>query len=205
MARAFAAEGTTGRSRVQLQLLETEELDEATAGNSFLRALPYVDRTRTAIAGHSFGGSLTLLLAARDTTVRAAVAFAPAAFSWGQSSELRARLLAAVDRTTAPVMFIHATNDYSTEPGKSLSAEMKRLGKSSVLEIYPAVGRTAREGHNLIYRNTSTWERDVFRFLDQQMPRVRRQTGFSPVTTPASRSSATGTRARSVSATPTPR
>ena len=168
---------------MQLRLLEHEELDEATAGLSFLRALPYVDRTRAAVAGHSFGGSLTLLIAARDTTLRAAVAFAPAAFSWGESPELRARLKAAVDRTAAPVMFIHARNDYSTESGKALAAEMKRLGKRSVLEIYPAVGTTAREGHNLIYRNVSAWERDVFRFLDQHTrPRApRRQSTTSHV------------------------
>ena len=183
MARALAAEGTTGRNRVQLRLLEHEELDEAAAGLSFLRALPYVDRTRAAVAGHSFGGSLTLLIAARDTTLRTAVAFAPAAFSWGESPELRARLNAAVDRTAAPVMFIHARNDYSTESGKALAAEMKRLGKQSVLEIYPAVGTTAREGHNLIYRNVSAWERDVFRFLDQHTrPRApRRQSTTSHV------------------------
>ena len=173
MARAAAAEGTPGRNRVQMQLLETDELDEAAAGLSFLRSRHSVDRTRTSVVGHSFGGSLTLLLAARDSNVRAVVAFAPAAFSWRQSPELRARLLGAVARTAAPVMFVHAANDYSTESGEALAAEMNRLNKRSVLEIYAAVGKTSREGHNLVYRNISAWERDVFRFLDQNTPDPR--------------------------------
>jgi dienelactone hydrolase len=169
MARALAAEGDEGRNRVQLQLLEGEELDEATAGLAFLRGLSYVDRTRTALVGHSFGGSLTLLLIARDSTLRAAVTFSAAGFSWGRSAALRGRLRSAVTRTTVPIMFIHAANDYSTASGKALAAEMQRVGKAHTLRLYPAVGTTTREGHNLIFLKPSAWERDVFRFLDEHM------------------------------------
>lgn len=171
MARALAAGSVQGKNRVQLKLLEGEELDEVVAGLAVLRALPKVDPKRIAVVGHSFGGSLTLLLVARDTTVRAAVAFAPAAASWAQSPQLRARLLAAVDRAVVPVMFIHAANDYSVAPGQALAAEMKRRGKPHALEIYPAVGGTARDGHNLVYLKVSEWERDVFRFLDERLRR----------------------------------
>src|SRR4030095_10909649 len=59
MARALAGEGVRGRNRVQLQLLETEELNEALAGLAFLRALPEVDPHRMTVAGHSFGGAPT--------------------------------------------------------------------------------------------------------------------------------------------------
>jgi dipeptidyl aminopeptidase/acylaminoacyl peptidase len=171
MARALAAHGQEGRNRVQLQLLETEELDEAIAGLAFLRALPEVDPHRIAVAGHSFGGSLTLLLAAHDTTLRAAVVFSGAAYSWGLSPGLRARLLAAVSHTTAPVFFIHTANDYSVASGQALAAEMQRLGKPHRLKIYPAVGRTAKEGHNFVFRGVATWEPDVFAFLDERLRR----------------------------------
>jgi dienelactone hydrolase len=174
MARASAAMGVAGRNRIQLQLLENEELTEAISGLAFLRTLGDVDSQRMVVAGHSFGGSITLLLAARDPTIRAAVAFAPAALSWGQSPQLRARLLAAVDRTVAPVLFIYAANDYSVTPGEALAAEMRRLGKSPALKIYPALGATARDGHNLIYRSVPTWEPDVFRFLDGHLRRSAR-------------------------------
>jgi dienelactone hydrolase/mannose-6-phosphate isomerase-like protein (cupin superfamily) len=169
MARAVAAAGAEGRNRVQLQLLEGEELDEVTAGLAFLRALSYVDRTRTAVVGHSFGGSLTLLLAARDSAIRAAVAFSAAGLSWDRSAALRARLRLAVGRTTVPIMFIHAANDYSTASGKALASEMQRVRKAHALELYPAVGTTTREGHNLIYLNVPAWEGDVFRFLDAHL------------------------------------
>ena len=169
MASALAADGQEGRNRVQLQLLEGEELDEALAGLAFLRALPDVDSSRIAVAGHSFGGSLTLFLAAREPTLRAAVVFGAAAGSWDQSPVLRDRLLAAVHQAPAPVFFIHAANDYSVAPGQALSGEMRRLKKPYRLKVYPSFGRTTRDGHNLLYRSVATWERDVFAFLDEHL------------------------------------
>jgi dipeptidyl-peptidase-4 len=165
MARVLAAKGVRGRNRAQLNLLETVDFQDALMGLSFLRALPEVDQRRVALAGHSFGGSLALLLAARDTTIRAAVVFGAAAASWEQSPRLRARLLAAIDRTAGPVLFIHAVNDYSIAPGEAMASEMRRLGKTYGLKVYPAVGRNTRDGHNLVYRNVRMWEADVFALL----------------------------------------
>ncbi|HEY7395587.1 MAG TPA: dienelactone hydrolase family protein [Gemmatimonadaceae bacterium] len=166
MSRALATEGVRGRNRVQLQLLDGEELNEALAGLAFLRTLSTVDPKRVAVLGHSFGGSLTLVLAARDTTIRAAVVFGPAAASWEQSPDLRARLVGSVDKAHTPLMFIHAANDYSVAPGEVLAAEMERSHRAHVLKIYNGIGTTAREGHNLVYLDVPAWERDVFRFLD---------------------------------------
>jgi dipeptidyl aminopeptidase/acylaminoacyl peptidase len=99
------------------------------------------------------------------------VLFSGSAHSWGLSPELRARLLATIDRSRAPVLFLHAANDYSIAPGEALAAEMQRLGKPHRLMIYPAVGRTSRDGHNFIYRSVVTWEPDVFAFLDEYLGR----------------------------------
>jgi dienelactone hydrolase len=162
MARAFAEDGQPGRNRAQLKLLETDELDEALAGLSFLRRLPEVNMRRMVVAGHSFGGSLTLLMVARDTTLRAAVVFGGAATSWGESPSLRTRLREAIRRTRASVLFIHAANDYSIAPGEALAEEMRRLRKPHGLKIYPPNGRNSHEGHNLLYRRVDTWESDVF-------------------------------------------
>jgi carboxymethylenebutenolidase len=166
MAQALRARGQPGRNEVQLQLLQGEELNEVQAGLEFLRSLRIVDARRVAVAGHSFGGSLSLVLGARDTSVRAVVSFAGSARSWDGSPELRARLLKAVRHAPA-VFFIHAANDYSTAPGKTLAAEMRRLGRPQRLRIYPVVGSTQHEGHNLIYRIVTTWEGDVFGFLHE--------------------------------------
>jgi dienelactone hydrolase len=164
MARAFARDGAAGRNRVQLELLD-DELHDAITALATLRAMPDVDAKRIGLLGHSFGGALTLLLAAQDSMARASVVFGASAASWQRSPALRTRLEAAVARTTAPVMFVHAANDYSVAPGQVLAADMQRRGKPNVLKIYPAVGRTSSDGHNLIYLSMPAWEADVFAFL----------------------------------------
>jgi hypothetical protein len=80
---------------------------------------------------------------------------------------LRERLVQATKKLTTPVFLIHAANDYSTDPGKVLDAELARQQKTHLLKIYPPFGTTASEGHGLIYLSVATWERDVFGFLDQ--------------------------------------
>jgi dienelactone hydrolase len=171
MEAELAANGQEARNSLQLRLLETDELNDVRASLEFLRALPEVDRRRVALAGHSFGASLTLLMAERDTTTRAVVVFSGSAGSWEFSPQLRARLLAAVGRTTAPVFFIQAANDYSVAPAEALSAEMARLGKPYRVRIYPPVGATPEEGHDFLYRRVGMWESDVFDFLDGYMQR----------------------------------
>src|SRR5262249_39053204 len=120
---------------------------------------------------HSFGGQLTLLAAEHDNSVRAVVTFAAAAGSWERSPELRERLRAAVEKTTAPIMLIQAANDYSTAPSEDLSDELRRLHKSFVLKIYPPVRQTSENGHNFLYLGIPQWEHDVFGFLDEHVKR----------------------------------
>jgi carboxymethylenebutenolidase len=161
--------GAQARDRLQVKLLTTDHLSDGMAGIAFLRRQPQVDAHRIAVVGHSFGGQLSLLEAERDASVRAVVAFGPGAGSWTSSPLLRQRLISAGRKIAAPVMILHAQNDYSTEPGKVLDAERARLGKPHMLEIYPAVGRTAEEGHSFLYSDPAIWETDVFHFLDRQL------------------------------------
>jgi dienelactone hydrolase len=169
MGRALAEHAQTGRNQVQIELLEGEALNEALSGLVYLRHLPAVDPARIAVVGHSFGGSLSILLAARDSTIRAAVLFGAAAGSWDSSPELQGRLLAAVREARARMYFIHAANDYSVAPGKALTAELQRIGKTHRLTIYPPFGSTTRAGHNLVFRSVHTWQRDVLAFLKTQL------------------------------------
>ncbi|MGH7516462.1 MAG: dienelactone hydrolase family protein [Gemmatimonadales bacterium] len=143
--RQLGDSGEDARNRLQIRLLETDHLDDARAGLAFLRALDQVDPERVAAIGHSFGGSLTLLVAEPDSSLRAAVDFAGAAESWRRSPHRRARLLAAVGRSVVPTFFIQAANDYSVAPARALAAEMTRLGKAHRLKIYPPFGRTPAE------------------------------------------------------------
>lgn len=163
------AHGQGARNALQLQLLENREMADAQSGLKFLRALPYVDARDVAVVGHSFGGSLTVLLAEREANLRAVVVFSAAGYSFDRSPELRARLLAAMDHVTAPVFFIHAENDYSLSSGKVLDARCEQLGKPHRLKIYPSIGHTVDDGHDFLYLGVNIWEPDVFAFLDENM------------------------------------
>jgi pimeloyl-ACP methyl ester carboxylesterase len=69
----------------------------------------------------------------------------------------------------APAFFIHAANDYSVAPGKTLDARLQQLGKQHRLKIYPPIGHTADEGHDFPYLGVSIWKPDVFGFLDEHL------------------------------------
>lgn len=153
--REETAKGKEARQHLQFLLATTDHLDDVMAGLSFLKAAPGIDAKRIAIAGHSFGGQLTLLAAGRDNSVRAAVTFAAAAGSWERSPELRERLLTAVNKA----------------PGYALANELERLRKPHLLKIYPPIGKTAEDGHGFLYLAMPQWEDDVFRFLDKHVKR----------------------------------
>lgn len=165
------AHGQDARNALQLQLLEGREMGDARAALAFLRARPYVDAGDVALIGHSFGGSLTLLMAEREPNLRAVVVFSAAGYSFDRAPELRARLLAAVDHIAAPVFFIHAENDYSLSSGKVLDARRELIGKPHRLKIYPPIGDTVDEGHELLHLGVKIWEPDAFAFLGDNMRR----------------------------------
>jgi dienelactone hydrolase len=165
--REKAAKGDEARRDLQFHLLTTDHLDDALAGLAFLKTQPGVDADRIAVVGHSFGGQLTLLVAERDSSLRAAVTFGAAAASWEGSREIRELLLTAVRKATVPIMLVHAANDYSTVSGKALNRELSRINKPHVLKIYPPFGKTPEDGHMFVYTDIADWEPDVFRFLDQ--------------------------------------
>lgn len=171
MAQAKLRGGQRARNVRQLELLEGPELAQAQAGVLYLKGRPDVDRERIGLLGHSFGGALSLLLAGRDTSIHAVVSFSGGAGSWQNSPELRARLAAAVADARAAIFFNHAANDYSTASGVALAAEMARLRRPHLLRIYPRFGQSARDGHNMVFRDPSIWESDVVAFLNQHLSR----------------------------------
>jgi len=166
-----AAKGKEALLHLQFLLATMDHLEDVMAALSFLKTAPAIDAKRIAIAGHSFGGQLTLFAGERDNTVRVEVTFAAAAGSWERSPELRERLRAAAEKTKAPIMLIQAANDYSTAPSKELAEELRRLHKSYVLKIYPPVGHSSDDGHNFLYLGIPQWEHDVFGFLDEHVKR----------------------------------
>ncbi len=171
MDKAFKEKGQEARNEVQLEHLQTDQLQDMISGLAFLRKRKDVDINRIAIIGHSFGGSLALLVAEHDPSLKAVVVFSPAGYSWNLSPQLRAHLINAVKNITAPIMIIHAQNDYSTNPGYALDSVMSKLNKPHVLKIYPKFGNTVSEGHSLIFLSIETWKADVFNFLNKSFQR----------------------------------
>jgi dienelactone hydrolase len=165
MAREQAQRGSDARARLQYRLMTTDHFDDMLAGLASLKELPGIDTARIVIAGHSFGAQLAILIAERDTSVKAVLNFAGAANSWSGSPELRGRLLSAASTSTVPMFIAHAANDFSVEPGQALAAAMERVSRPHELAIYPAIGDSQAEGHAFIYLASDQWEDDVFEFL----------------------------------------
>jgi carboxymethylenebutenolidase len=169
MNRESAAHGQEARNALQLELLEGREMTDALSALKFLRARPEVSSHNVGVVGHSFGGSLTILMAERDAELRAIVLFSAAGYSFDRSPQLRQRLLAALPHLSAPAFFIHAENDYALSCGKALDGRLEQLGKPHRLKIYPPIGLTQDDGHDFLHLGIRTWEPDVFAFLDKQM------------------------------------
>jgi dienelactone hydrolase len=174
MDNAFKEHGLEGRNKVQLQQLETDQLQDMISGLKFLLERKEVDTNRIAIMGHSFGGGLTLLVAEQDSHLKAIVIFAPTGYSWDRSPILRQKLIRAVKSINAPIMIIHAQNDYSTNPGNAMDSVLKQLDKPHLLKIYPRFGISVVEGHALLFLSTETRRQMFLSFLKQPQELIMR-------------------------------
>jgi dienelactone hydrolase len=169
MAKAFKEKGQEERNKVQMQQLQTDQLEDMISALSSLRQVRNVDTNRIAVLGHSFGGSLAMLVAQSDRRIKAVVIFGAAGHSWNLSPQLRTRLFTAAKNLNAPVMISHAQNDYSINPGYALDSIMNLLHKPHVLKIYPNFGKSQNEGHNLIFLRPEIWKTDVITFLRKNL------------------------------------
>jgi carboxymethylenebutenolidase len=155
------------RKRMQLRLLEGEQLDDQLAGLAYLKSMTFVDQSRIAVAGCSYGGIQTLLAAERGAGLKAAVAISPAALSWNGNPLLQNRLIIAARRTEIPVFLIQPPKDASLEPSRVLGDEFRRLGKPYTGKIYPTEIREDLQTHCFggIERGSHVWASDVLAFL----------------------------------------
>jgi dienelactone hydrolase len=125
------------------------------------------DSGHIGVIGSSFGGTVTLLAAAKSARFRCAVEFAGAAMNWERTPRLRALMLDAASRLTQPIFFIQAANDYSARPTIELAASLEGTGKVVESKVYPAFGLTKDEGHLLYIQGPAFWGDDVRRFLER--------------------------------------
>ena len=163
---AMQAGGVAERNRVAVKLLETEQLEDQLAGLRYARTLPFVDTTRVAVAGCSYGGIMTLLGAERNFGYKAAFSISPAGLSWNGNPLLQERLIQAVPKINIPVMLIQPPKDTSLEPSRVLGAEFKRLGKKYTGKIYPTTLPEELQVHCFGgARGMHIWAEDAAAFL----------------------------------------
>ncbi len=155
------------RDQLQVALLEGGQLDDQLAGLAYLKSLPYVDQTRLAVAGCSYGGIQTLLGAESGAGYKAAVAISPAALSWNGNSLLQNRLILAAQKIEIPVFLIQPPKDASLEPSRVLGREFQRLGKPYTGKIYPAEIPADLQTHCFggTRRGSRIWAQDALAFL----------------------------------------
>ncbi|NIA67880.1 prolyl oligopeptidase family serine peptidase [Pelagibius litoralis] len=151
----------------QLAKRLSDESDDVIAALEHVEGLPEIDSRHIGVMGSSFGGTVTLLAAARCARFRCAVEFAGAAINWEKAPGLRETMLAAATKLTQPIYFLQAANDYSTRPTVELAASLKGTDKVVEHRVYPAFGLTNDEGHFLYGQGAAIWGPDVRRFLDR--------------------------------------
>jgi carboxymethylenebutenolidase len=149
-----------------VRLLSTEQLQDQMAALAWLRQQPFVRPREIAAMGNSFGGIETVLGVQRGGYC-AAVDASGGAESWNVSPGLRRLMLMAVTKSTTPIFFFQARNDYTTAPTHVLFTAMQAAGKKTEMHIYPAYGDTAGAGHSFAWRGERIWRGDVLQFVDR--------------------------------------
>ena len=158
--------GTAEYDRQLAERLDAES-DDVVAALEFVQALPEIMADHVGVMGSSFGGTNTLLAAAKCARFNCAVEFAGAAMNWEKTPGLRALMTNAAHKLTRPIFFIQAENDYSAAPTRDLAAALAETDKIFEARVYPAFGISRDEGHFFERTGTMIWGPDVRRFLER--------------------------------------
>jgi hypothetical protein len=160
--------GTDAYDRQIAARLDAES-DDVLAALAVVEALPEIDTRHIGVMGSSFGGTTTLLAAAKTSRFTCAIDFAGAAMNWDRTPGLRALMLQAAARLTMPVFFAQAANDYSIRPTLELAKSLDGTGKIVQSRVFPSFGVNPNEGHLLESRGPTIWAADVRNFLERYL------------------------------------
>lgn len=158
-----------GASDAQMIALNDEHNADVLAAIAWVKTQAHIDPARVVVSGCSFGGIQTMITAAKNAGIRAAVPFAPGAIMWGRTPELRERLTRAAREAKVPEFLVQAENDYDVSPSKVAGAELEKVGHGrNKVHVYPPYGTTAQDGHGgFCTRGFDIWGSDVLEFLDR--------------------------------------
>src|SRR5437867_5835379 len=116
--------------RLMVHLHETQQLDDQLAFLAYAKRQAFVDTSRMVVAGCSYGGIQTPLVAERGAGFKAAMPISPAALSWQGHLVLQDRLIRAVRTIVIPVLLIRPRKDASLEPARVLGEEAMKAGRT---------------------------------------------------------------------------
>lgn len=162
-------QGVAAGDAMLVQLLSGQQLDDQLAAAHWLEAQSFVQPRRVAVMGNSFGGIETVFGAERHPYC-AAVNLTGAAMSWDEAPLLQKAMTEAVQQAQAPILFIQAENDYSTEPSRLLYAAALHAHREAQIHIYPpfqGTGSGGMQGHSFAWLGASVWFPEAFDFINR--------------------------------------
>lgn len=166
----LVAQAPPGARAGRMVELQESAVEDVVAALAWLKAQPFVDASRIAMSGCSYGGIQTLLAGERALGLKAIIPFAPGAISWDRNAPLQERLKLAVARAKAPVLVIQAENDFSLAPSRELSKEAQKRHTDFQAKVYPKFGKSHEDGHGgFCSTATDIWGKDVMDFLEMRM------------------------------------
>jgi proline iminopeptidase len=168
------SQGEAAAERLMVRMMGSEQLDDQLAGVAYARTLPFVDGSRTVVAGCSYGGIETLLAAERGAGLKAALSISPAALSWRGHAVLQDRLVQAVRKIDIPVLLIQPPKDASLEPARVLGDAARRAGKRSfVAKVYQPTMPDSQRVHCFGgAKGMRNWASEAVAFFDGALRRA---------------------------------
>ena len=157
--------GKDAAEQFLVQQMQGPQLDDQLAGLAYLKSLPYVDTTRLAVIGCSYGGIQTMYGAEHGSGYKAAIAISPGAESWNGNKYLQDDLIKAVSGINIPVFIIHPAKDASLAPGYAARGGVSAPGQAVRAGIFPPFGSADSQQHCFGSEGTQTWGSDALSFL----------------------------------------
>jgi dienelactone hydrolase len=159
----------TAEYDAQLAARLDRESNDVLAAGEFVAGRKEVRADHIGVMGSSFGGTNTLLAAAKSKSFRCAIEFAGAAMNWDRTPALRQLMIEAALRLTIPIYFIQAANDYSIRPTRELAQALEGSGVVFEAKVFPPFGITPHEGHLFERDGAQFWAPEVRRFLERYL------------------------------------
>jgi dienelactone hydrolase len=160
--------GTDAYDRQLVRRLHAEA-DDVVAALGYVERLDAIERGRVGVMGSSFGGTVSLLAAAKCDRFRCAVDFAGAAMNWERTPKLRDVMKRAARAAVVPICLIQAENDYSTRPTVEIARVLEEEKREFRARVFPPFGVTEDEGHAFERGGVLVWGFEVRSFLERYL------------------------------------